>query len=196
MLPQLSIEEAINRCGGTVADFLKILQVTHSFGMKQISELEETWMKLDYQTYIIKIHSLKSTTKNIGATSLAKLAARQEEQGRSGNQQFIDDNFIKFKMEYLELLEHIKKVLIHYDMLSEQKVKNTLPIIDEDQVIPVLKNIERCIEDFEFAKVFDILDQIKGYQLPDKYASLLQQIEELMQDLNVDEIKELLEQII
>ena len=153
-------------------------------------------MKLDYQTYIIKIHSLKSTTKNIGATSLAKLAARQEEQGRSGNQQFIDDNFIKFKMEYLELLEHIKKVLIHYDMLSEQKVKNTLPIIDEDQVIPVLKNIERCIEDFEFAKVFDILDQIKGYQLPDKYASLLQQIEELMQDLNVDEIKELLEQII
>ena len=41
MLPQLSIEEAINRCGGTVADFLKILQVTHSFGMKQISELFE-----------------------------------------------------------------------------------------------------------------------------------------------------------
>lgn len=196
MLPQLSIEEAINRCGGTIPDFLKILQVTHSFGLKQISELEETWMKLDYQTYIIKIHSLKSTTKNIGAISLAKLAARQEEQGRNGNKQFIDDNFVKFKIEYLELLENIKKVLIHYDMISEHRVKTTLPVIDEEQIIPVLKNIERCIEDFEFAKVFDILDQVKGYTLPEKYSSLIQQIEELMQDLNVDEIKELLEQII
>ena len=196
MLPQLAIEEAVNRCGGTIPDFLKILQITYSFGMKQISELEETWMKLDYKTYVIKIHSLKSTTKNIGATSLANLAARQEEQGRNGNQQFIDDNFVKFKMEYLELLESIKNVLVHYDMLSEHKAKTTLPVIDEEQVIPVLKNIERCIEDFEFAKVFDILDQIKDYKLPDKYSSLIQQIEELMQDLNVDEIKELLEQII
>lgn len=194
MLPQLALEEAIGRCGGTIQDFLNILQVTHSFGMKQLAELEEIWMKLDYKTYIIKIHSLKSTTRNIGANKLARLAARQEEYGRLGNYQFIDDNFVKFKVEYLALLENIYKCLDYYDMLPEEKTENTLPVIDESYVIPVLKNIERCIEDFEFAKVFDILDQVKKYQLPEKYADIIQQIEELMQDLCVDEIIELLKQ--
>lgn len=196
MLPQLSLEEAIGRCGGTIHDFLKILQVTHSFGMKQLAELEEIWMKLDYKTYIIKIHSLKSTTRNIGANKLSRLAARQEEYGRLGNYQFIDDNFVKFKVEYLTLLENIYKCLDYYDMLPEEAAESTLPVIDASYVIPVLKNIERCIEDFEFAKVFDILDQVKKYKLPDKYADIIQQIEELMQDLCVDEIKELIKQTI
>ena len=192
-LPQLEIDEAINRCGGTIPDFLKILQITNSYGMKQLSELEEIWMKLDYATYIIKIHSLKSTTRNIGASILADLAEKQEAQGRDGNYQFIDDNFVKFKVEYLALLENIHAVLKHYDMLPEEASELTLPVIEEAYLTPILKNIERCIEDFEFAKVFDILDQVKRYKLPEKYEELIHQIEELMQDLCVDEIKELLE---
>ena len=39
MLPQLSIEEAIERCGGTIQDFLRILQVTHSYGMRFMKAL-------------------------------------------------------------------------------------------------------------------------------------------------------------
>ena len=49
---------------------------------------------------------------------------------------------------------------------------------------------------FDFAKVFDILDEIKKYHVPDKHKEILSKLDTLMEDLDVDTIKELLSSVI
>ena len=65
-------------------------------------------------------------------------------------------------------------------------------MLNDTLIVAILRNIDKCIDNFDFAKVFEILEKVKDYELPEKYKELLSHIETLMEDLSVDEIKELL----
>ena len=64
--------------------------------------------------------------------------------------------------------------------------------LDEAMLLRLYKNIERCIDQFDFAKVFEILEEIKKYKVPEKHKEILTKLDTLMEDLEVDAIKELL----
>ena len=191
-LPQINVEKGIANCGGDVSDYLKILQITYEYGEKQLNELKNAWINKDYDFYIIKIHALKSTSLNIGAVDISTKAKKQEEEGKAGNYTYIDEHMQSFQDEYMELLENLKVILNHCQMLPNVSNSDDLPILDDETVIPILNNIERCIDDFDFSEVFEILEETKKYKLSEKYAEIFNQIEELMEDLSIDEIKELL----
>ena len=192
-LPQIEVEQGITNCGGDVQDYLKILKIAYDYGEKQLSELKNAWKQQDYEHYIIKIHSLKSTSLNMGAVDISAAARMQEESGRAGNFTYIDEQMETFQDAYRELLKHLKLVLTHFQMLQAETVSDETEAIDETMLLPIFKNLERCIDDFDFSKVFEILEELKKYNLPEKYEDLRTKIEELMEDLSVDEIKELLE---
>ena len=191
-LPDVKVEEGIINCGGEIEDYLKILQITYEYGEKHLAELESAWKQQDYENYIIKIHALKSTSLSIGATELSAFARKQEESGRAGDFTYIDQNITAFQKDYRALLNDLEKVLSHYQMLEPVPKTDTLPGLDETTILPILNNVEHCIDDFDFGKVFEILEEMKKYTLSEKYKSLFSKIEELMETMSVEEIKELL----
>ena len=196
-LSQIDITSGISNCGGKIDDYLKVLKITYDYGELQLNELKNAFDKKDYETYIIKIHSLKSTPLNIGATEISALARKQEEQGRAGNFAYIDEYMQTFQTEYRKLLDKLEIVLTHYQLLknNSEDTENEMAVLDESMISRIYKNIERQINNFDFGKVFEILDETKKYKLPEKHLEILTQIEELMNDLSVDEIKELLNKI-
>lgn len=62
-------------------------------------------------------------------------------------------------------------------------------------VVYMLHNIGKHVEAFDFTKVFEIPEEVKKYQIPGKYESTVEQLEVLMEDLSVDEIKTLLGEV-
>ena len=191
-LPEIKVEEGIANCGGEIQDYLNILKITYEYGEKHLAELESAWKQQDYENYIIKIHALKSTSLSIGATEISASARKQEESGRIGDFSYIDQNMTTFQKDYRILLNDIEKVLSHYQMLEPVQKTETLPGLDENTILPILNNLERCIDEFDFGKVFEILEEMKKYTLPIKYMTLFARIEELMETMSVEEIKELL----
>ena len=189
-LSQVNVENGIANCGGNLQDYLAVLKIAYEYGEKQLLELEDAWHRKDYEFYIIKIHSLKSTSLNLGAAGISAEAKKQEEEGRAGNVAYIDTHMEAFQKEYRMLLENIKLVLKQYQLLPTQT--KALPLLEEEMILPVLKNVERCIEDFDFSKVFEILEEMKKYRLPEKYEAIFAKTASLMEDLSVDEIMELL----
>ena len=133
---------------------------------------------------------MKSTLLNIGATELSEQARQQELQGKAREYSYIDENLKPFQDKYRELIEDIKLVISHYQML-DSTTDDTL--MDERISIQIFKNISINIDNFDFAKVFEILEETKKYHFSEKDSELLNKIEELMNDLSVDEIKELLD---
>lgn len=192
----IDVAMGINNCGGKFEDYLKILKITYDYGEKQLNELKSSWEEKDYETYIIKIHSIKSTSLNIGATGISAMARSQEEEGRAGNFAYIDKHMQEFQDDYRKLLETIKALLIEHGVITEE-TSNTedIPELDETMLLRVYKNIERHIDRFDFAKVFEILEETKKFKVPDKHKDILKKLDTLMEDLNIDEIKELLNSV-
>ena len=190
----IDVTMGITNCGGKFEDYLKILKITYDYGEKQLAELKSAWENGDYETYIIKIHSIKSTSLNIGASGISAMARSQEEEGRAGNYAYIDKHMAEFQEDYRKLLEAIKDLLIEHKILasSEDTTIDNDDVLDETMLLHLYKNIIRCIDQFDFAKVFEILDEIKKYNVPDKHKEILSKLESLMEDLDVDAIKELL----
>lgn len=190
-LPQIKVEQGITNCGGDIEDYLKILKIAYDYGENQLSELYDAWKQKDYGHYTIKIHSLKSTSLNMGAVDISTSARLQEEAGHARNFAYIDEHVEAFQKEYRELLHSLELVLTHYQLLPEDTSSDGSQTLDETMILPIFKNLERCIDDFDFSKVFEILEELKKYKLPEKYETLRIKTEELMEELAIDEIKEL-----
>ena len=196
-LQGIDVASGISNCGGKLEDYLKILKITYEHGEKQLSELKEAWEKKDYADYIIRIHSLKSTSLNIGATGLSAMAKSQEEEGRAGNFSYIDKHMQEFQDDYHKLLKILKELLLSHGLITDgtEEFAEDAPELTEAMVLRLYQNIEHCIDQFDFAKVFDVLEETKKCKVPEKHREILNKIGTLMEDLNVDEIREILHNI-
>ena len=192
-LPNVDIDSGIANTGGNLTEYLNILKITYEYGPKQINELKTAWETKDYENYIIKIHSMKSTTLNIGAMDLSAKARRQEEQGRKENFSYIDDHFQHFNEEYNKLLKNIHIILEHFNMLNTADSSDSVQKLSPEMINRILKAIDTNIDNFDFGKIFEILEEIKQYSIPDEYSELFDKISVFMEELDVDNIKELLQ---
>ena len=192
-IPQIDVKLGMSHCGGELESYLKILEITCKYGEKQLEELRNLWEEKDYRGYTIKVHSLKSNAMNIGARDVSEEAKRQETAGNNGDYAYIQRNIERLLADYTSVLNKVKEVLVHYEMLPAQE-KEDKPKLEERMALQVLRNIGTHIDNFNFGEVFKILEETKKYSVPDKYREVLAQTEKLMDDLAVDEIKALLEE--
>lgn len=193
ILAPVDIEKGIANCGGDISDYLKVLKITYDYGEKQLEELENMEKNQKYEDYTIKIHSIKSTALNMGAVKVSEMAKAQEMAGREGNYSYIDEHMELFLIEYRTLLHKIEDVLRHYGMIDEVREEGVEEELDKEMILRILKNIYQCVDDFDFSKVFDILEEVKRYSLPEEYQEVFEQIGAWMDELAVDKIKELIE---
>lgn len=191
ILSEVDIQKGIENCGGELDDYLKVLKIAWDYGEKQLEELHDLQKQKNYADYTTKVHSMKSTAMNMGAVGLSNMAKDQEMAGKQGNYSYIDAHMELFCREYQMLLKKIGEVLKNYNMIEE--VSETEEMLEEDMILQILENIEKYVDDFDFSRVFQILDEIKKCQMPEKYQQVFGQIGVWMDELEVDKIKELIE---
>ncbi|MGN0341217.1 MAG: ATP-binding protein [Roseburia sp.] len=192
VLPQVDLEYGLQQCGGGLQDYLKILQIIHEYGPKQIRELGELWMQHNVADYTTKVHSMKSTVRSIGAMELGMQAEKLELAGKSGDEEYIRKNRQSFDEKYQELMVQVEDVLMHYAP-AEDSAKKDKEKLDDQMAEHVLTNIRQCVEDFDFTHIFDILEELNQYEMPENYRELFEKIRQLMDVLDVDALSELLE---
>lgn len=194
ILKDIDLDYGIKNCGGKIEDYLKVLKITYEYGEKQLNELRSAWDAQDMDYYTIKIHALKSSSLNIGAKDISAAAKTQEEQGKSGNIDYIRDHKDQFYAEYEQLIENIGTVLRHYNVIDDKK-SDDKPLMDDNVARSVLINVKNYIKDFNFGEVYEILEEADKFQFSDKYADIFANLKMLMDNLDVEEIELLLDSI-
>lgn len=194
-LPEVEIDRGINNCGGKITDYLEVLLITYRYGQKQLEELVSYWREHDYESFTVRVHAMKSSSLNLGAVQVSDMAKRLESAGRQQDYDYIDANMEAYKEAYSVLLEHINNVLEHYQMAGEP-VQDEKDELDEIYLLHILMGIRQCIDEFDFAKVFSMLEEIKRYQLPEEYQEPIAQISAWMDELSVENIQELIGKIL
>ena len=192
MLPMVEVEQGIANCGKDLTDYLKVLKIAYDYGEKQLEELQQMEQQQDYEDYTIKIHSMKSTSLNMGAVKLSDMAKAQEMAGREGNYAYIEEQMEPFLAEYRRLLKKIEEVLRHYEMIEE--TPEEAESLEEEMIFQILGSIRQYMDDFAFSRVFEILEEVKKYHMPGTYQKVFEQIRTWMDELDVDKIRELIEE--
>ncbi|MGN1146760.1 MAG: hypothetical protein ACI4R5_09945, partial [Acetatifactor sp.] len=75
--------------------------------------------------------------------------------------------------------------------LSEADAKDR-PVLEDNVMKGILANIQGLLDEFDFDKIFELLEQIDNYQSSEKQKAFFDRLKALMDDLNVEEIQLLL----
>lgn len=194
ILPEVNISLGIENCGGQLEDYLKVLEIAWHYGEQKLDELSTLHKQHDYVTYTIKVHSLKSTTRNIGAVEISDMAKAQEAAGNKQEYSYIDEHKDELQAAYRSLLSKIHTVLLHYNCQSDDSAVNSQDLLSEEAIPFILMNIRQCIDDFDFTKAFDLLDKVQTSRLPTQYQDTFSKLSLLLDDLALDEIQLLLDE--
>lgn len=193
-MPEIDVSFGLENCGGSISDYLNVLKINYTYGNKNLDELETYLKEKDYQNYTIKVHAIKSTTKGIGALAVSDMALKQEEAGRAGEYDYICTHFDELRRKYEAQLQEIGEVLRHYHMLEEAVSDADKEILDREMVVNILTNIRNQVNEFAFDQVFEILEDVKKYSLSEDDRKLFHELESLMDELAVDDIRQLIEE--
>lgn len=102
----IDISDGLKYCGGAKA-FIKFLSSFYSFIDSKSDEIEKAHDKGDISFYTTKVHSLKSTSRIIGAGMLSAMAESLERAGSTGDRTYVDEN----TPQLLELYRSYKEKL-------------------------------------------------------------------------------------
>ena len=175
----------IANCGGQLEDYLNVLEIAYNYGEKQLNELYQLHEQKDYKNYTIKVHSMKSMSRNLGAVAISDMAKAQEEAGNKNDPAYIDEHMQSLLDAYRSLLRNIESVLRHYGYLTVSE-NTDMELLPEDTIQLIFLKIHQYI------KIFDLLEEVKKYELPETYQKVFEQLNTLMDELSIDEINELL----
>ncbi len=103
-------EVALKYCGGSKELYRQVLGVYIESYDEKVERLNSDLQSGDFEDYRIQIHSLKSTSLNIGATALSEFAKNVETALKDGNEAFAIENHDSILKKYSEVLEEIKKL--------------------------------------------------------------------------------------
>ncbi|MCM1325066.1 MAG: ATP-binding protein [Bacteroidales bacterium] len=108
VIGELDVEKGLLYCGGKEA-YLRVLNACLTEGEEEIGFLNRLYEQKDWKNYIIKVHALKSTMQNIGATVLSGKAKELELAGKRGDTAYILGNHEDLLKEHRRLIQMLRE---------------------------------------------------------------------------------------
>ncbi len=139
----------------------------------------------DLETYTIEVHSLKSTSRSIGAMELSELAKDLEESGKNGTWGTI----IARTPALLSMYRGLYHVIMPYHTVKEEEVQEKKPV-DEKEIMELLGQLLEAMNMYDAMSGEEITAKLSGYDLEDPWAGYMQEVSEAMARFDYDACKE------
>lgn len=186
-LPDYAINtEAGIRNNGTVSSYMSILKMFHDTIEEKADELNRLYDEKDRENYTIKVHSLKSSLRIIGAEGLGEDAQRLEDAGKTDNGQYIRDHHGKFTEECVKL----KRVL---SGLFPKEDDSGRPEASDEHMKKVFDDIKAAAEEMDCDRLEAIFSGMEKYRVPSAQKELFAALKASSDRFEYSTITELLE---
>ena len=174
ILPGIDTHDGVNRLGGNVKSYLKLLNKFAENQAGTIDEMTKALRSGNRELAIRIAHTLKGVSGNIGATNLQKLALDLETGIKNNNAENTDPLLSDAGEEVARVIEMIKG-------LEEHRPKQKVIRSDKDiaMLLPQLQELLTKLEEYDSAAedvLFGILENVEGTPLVDRLQSIRKQI--------------------
>ncbi|MBQ3842708.1 MAG: PocR ligand-binding domain-containing protein [Ruminiclostridium sp.] len=183
----LDTKTAIDRLG-SVDLFMTVMKEYYSSIDKKSEVIEEHYNAGSIHDYTVEVHSLKSTSRQIGAMELADLAAELEKAGNENNVALIKEKTAKM----LEMYRAMKDILGPHVPHEEPK---DLVAATADDISPLLDQLSEALECFDTLAIDDVVEQLAGFSFPtEEQQSFFEQLRDAAEISDIDMIAALIPQ--
>ena len=178
-IPELDLKGAMTLMGNEKLLLSVIEQYYRSIG-KNIAKMNASYENGNIELLTIEFHSLKSTSKQIGANHLSALAKGLEYAGKENDIGFISENIDKFLDEYKEM----EKILSSY--FGKQNSSE-----EKQEIKPLLSELKKALSDMDALQIDDVLEKIsENMKASDK--TYFEDIKKAVDDCDFDKAENVL----
>ncbi|MBQ9438250.1 MAG: response regulator [Lachnospiraceae bacterium] len=163
-IEELDTNQGLTHCGSVKAYLQTLIPYAEMAG-KSADEIEACIESGDIQNATIKIHSLKSTSRLIGASDLGDLAQVLEDAGKAGDVEKLKGGIGDFlrRIRFLgDLLLKLKE--------EEERSRRTLPEISLDELHDRFAQISMNLEEWQTDEALEMVEDLKNYRIPEAEA--------------------------
>ena len=148
-IPELDLKSAMELMGSEKL-LLNVIEQYYRSIDKNITKINASYENGNTELLTIEFHSLKSTSKQIGANKLSQMAKDLETAGKNNNNIYISENIEKFLDEY----KTMKNVLSAY--FGNKDNENA----ENQDIKPLLDELSDALSDMDALQIDDVLEKI------------------------------------
>ncbi len=161
--------------------FLAVLKDYYKVIDKKADTIKQLEVNEAWHEYTIEVHALKSSSKQIGALELSKLAQQMEKAGNENNAQLIHqctDDMLRQYKQYQKILAPL------FAQPVETKEKKVMVANEELQLL--LHQIREAAEELDMDSIGDVLNCMACYEFDEKSYAFYALLENAVQEYDVE----------
>ena len=185
-------ETALMYCGSE-EDFLELADMYCQSAEKYSEDLQTAFEEMDMDSYALISHTIKSTSRTLGATKLSELALVQEVAAKDSKKDTIRDNHDEFLEMYGQIVDKFASVTGRDSSkeVSDTEKKDIVAggkEIDETEWTELKARIEQCLSSYEADSAEECMATVEGRLLYGKPATeVLNKVLERASNFEFDE---------
>lgn len=143
----------------------------------------------DCDNFRIKIHAIKSSSKNLGAVKLSEDAQRLETAAKNMDIEKIKGSWPDFKKFWFETVEVLREVCPEK---KTNEIDENSKIEDNEAVKDLVFRMSKALSEYDLDTAEEMADKLKGYKMSHKKVKLIDDAVLAMGEFNYDEAVEYL----
>ncbi|MCR4961413.1 MAG: response regulator [Lachnospiraceae bacterium] len=186
VIGDLDVAEAVSMLGSREL-FIKILTQYHHFIPKRCASIKASYEAGDWENYTIEVHSLKSTSGQIGAGKLQKLALALENAGKERNLAYIREH----TQEMLDLYSSYESVIAPFCDDKDNDADGKLDA-DKEVLLRIFNSMKEAADDLDLGGMEKGVDELSLYSFPEDQKAVFAKLKEAVSSIEAEECTELL----
>ncbi len=175
----LNVNEAMGLLGSEEL-FRTVLKEYYCSISKKAFLIEEFYHNERWKDYTIEVHSLKSTSRQIGADELSALAAELERAGHDGDIGLIYEKTEEMLEKYRAYIEILKPYFPECETVDTKKTA------EPAEILHMLDDLQAALDDFDTLAIDDAIEKMSGYIFDNEYNKLFQQLKDAAEEGDFD----------
>lgn len=186
-ITELDVGPAIKRLGGE--KLYRVVLKEYYCAINKKSQVIEAHKDAGrWREYTIEVHSLKSTSRQIGADLLSGLAANLERAGNDGNIDFIIGHTDELLDEYRRLRDILKP---YFPECDEDQRDNTAQTAD---IFGLLEKMHEALDNFDSLQIDDAVEQMSRFTFEGKQGELFESLKAAAENSDIELCESIVEQ--
>ncbi len=180
----LNTEKAIATLG-SAALYDKVVREYQKAGDTKIEEIMRAYNAEDWEDYTIKVHALKSSSRQIGALELGNMAEKLEKAGKNFEIEYIRGENEKCLDEYRMVLARIWDAISVEEFNKRNREKKE---IAESDLLEALDKLKEAADNLDMDQMEAIRDFLAECELPEKLSARFDELSKAVDDIDSDVI--------
>jgi HPt (histidine-containing phosphotransfer) domain-containing protein len=180
----ISVPDGIKNSGG-ISNYIFSLEMFLDTIDVNAGVISDAYESGNIRLYTIKVHSLKSSAKFVGAMELSALAESLENAGNKEDVDYINANTARLLADYEGFREKLER--LHDETESPDK-----EMIPDNELKEAYTALSDMIPQMDYDAVEMILEQMREYSLPKEDEQKMKQLEKLLKVFDWDGMEKLI----